>query len=149
MSTEAAAAKSKALWTAWLRRYRARVAADAPAAADDVGAWAKSRAAAMNRVNPRIVLRNYIAQKAIDKATAGDYRAVHALQLQLMAPYDAAPAAAEAAEASAAAEAGAGAGAGADADSSAVDAHTAAGSPLPTCSVDVKPPKWAATMKVS
>lgn len=67
----------------WLQRYADRVRADAldPAA----------RRAGMDRANPLYVLRNWLAQEAIEQAEQGDLGGVHALQLLLQHPYDAQP----------------------------------------------------------
>lgn len=67
----------------WLRRYRARLNADATADA--------SRRARMNAVNPKYVLRNYLAQLAIDKVEQGDYTMVDDLLEVLRRPYDEQP----------------------------------------------------------
>jgi uncharacterized protein YdiU (UPF0061 family) len=64
----------------WLARWAERVRSDARAPAE--------RAAAMNRVNPRYVLRNYLAQQAIDRAEAGDASMIEALLEVLRHPYD-------------------------------------------------------------
>ncbi|ACY18574.1 protein adenylyltransferase SelO [Haliangium ochraceum] len=68
---------------AWLRDYRARVRAD--------GTPDGERAAAMNRVNPKYVLRNYMAQQAIERAEAGDAALVRELLALLRRPYDEQP----------------------------------------------------------
>ena len=68
---------------AWLQRYAARLATD-PLAADE-------RRARMDAANPKFVLRNYLAQQAIERAEAGDLSEVHALQDVLRRPYDEQP----------------------------------------------------------
>ncbi len=50
-----------------------------------------NRIAAMNRVNPKYVLRNYMAQLAIDAADEGDYSIVDELFNLLLKPYDEQP----------------------------------------------------------
>ncbi|GLX79350.1 UPF0061 protein [Thalassotalea insulae] len=45
------------------------------------------RAKKMNQVNPKFVLRNYLAQQAIDKAELGDYSMIKQLQIVLASPY--------------------------------------------------------------
>lgn len=65
---------------AWLARYRARIAVDALAADE--------RSARMRAANPRYVLRNYLAQQAIDRAEQGDLDGVHELLDVMRRPYD-------------------------------------------------------------
>ena len=68
---------------AWLRRYHDRVREDGT---DD-----ETRRRRMNAVNPKYVLRNYLAQLAIDKAEQGDPSLVHDLLELLRHPYDEQP----------------------------------------------------------
>ncbi|GAL34494.1 selenoprotein O and cysteine-containing homologs [Vibrio maritimus] len=42
----------------------------------------------MRKVNPKYILRNYLAQQAIDKAEQGDFSLVHTLAEVLKTPYD-------------------------------------------------------------
>ena len=68
---------------AWLRRYQERVREDGT---DDA-----TRRTRMNAVNPKYVLRNYLAQLAIDRAEQGDNALVHELLELLRRPYDEQP----------------------------------------------------------
>jgi uncharacterized protein YdiU (UPF0061 family) len=65
---------------AWLARYQARLAADARPQPE--------RRAVMHAANPKYVLRNYLAQLAIDAAEQGDYTMVNKLLDVLRRPYD-------------------------------------------------------------
>ncbi len=70
-------------WIAWLTRYLTL---------RDVEAQPREeRIAAMNRVNPRFVLRNYLAQTAIDAASEGDDSVLERLHRVLRRPYDEQP----------------------------------------------------------
>ncbi len=67
----------------WLQNYRERL--------DQEGKTDESRLQQMNRVNPKYVLRNYLAQLAIDKADQGDFSMVNELLEVLRRPYDEQP----------------------------------------------------------
>ncbi|RYZ08657.1 MAG: YdiU family protein [Myxococcales bacterium] len=67
----------------WLRRYAARVKED--------GTSDEDRRRRMNAVNPKFVLRNYVAQLAIDAAEQGDGSVVQELLGVLQRPFDEQP----------------------------------------------------------
>jgi uncharacterized protein YdiU (UPF0061 family) len=67
----------------WLRRYVTRVRED--------GRPDDERRRAMNAVNPKYVLRNYVAQLAIDAAERGDLTVLHELFEVLRHPFDEQP----------------------------------------------------------
>lgn len=71
----------------WLRTYAERVRSDYVLH----GETHAQRNARMNSANPKYVLRNYIAQQAIDKATEGDFSEVENLLQLLRNPYDEQP----------------------------------------------------------
>jgi uncharacterized protein YdiU (UPF0061 family) len=74
---------SRTLTLDWLRRLGARVRAQ------DVDP--QRRRARMNAANPKYVLRNYLAQLAIDAAEAGDPSQIHELLDVMRRPYDEQP----------------------------------------------------------
>lgn len=73
----------KQQWHEWISSYQNRLQKEAQTDVD--------RSAAMNQVNPKYVLRNYMAQMAIDKAEKGDYQLIHELDTLLKHPYDEQP----------------------------------------------------------
>lgn len=64
----------------WIANYRSRVAR--------IGISDAARRRKMNAVNPIYVLRNYLAQLAIDRAEQGDPTGVRELLEVLRKPYD-------------------------------------------------------------
>ena len=69
--------------SSWIRRYLARCREE--------GSSDEIRRQRMNAVNPKYVLRNYLAQLAIDKAEQGDPSMVHELLELFRRPYDEQP----------------------------------------------------------
>jgi uncharacterized protein YdiU (UPF0061 family) len=63
----------------WIERYAARTAREA--------ATPPLSAAQMRAVNPKFILRNYMAEEAIRAADAGDYRLVNELSALLRHPF--------------------------------------------------------------
>lgn len=75
--------KFKPQWIEFLKNYAEILTAERREKSE--------RIAAMNLVNPKYVLRNYMAQLAIDAADAGDYSVVDELFKLLLKPYDEQP----------------------------------------------------------
>ncbi len=67
----------------WIRRWAQRIAQETQST--------EERVAQMKRVNPKYVLRNWMAQLAIDRANDGDYAGVSDLLDLLRFPYDEQP----------------------------------------------------------
>ncbi|MDE2276272.1 MAG: YdiU family protein [Burkholderiales bacterium] len=65
---------------AWAARYAARLALEPGTDAE--------RAQRMNRVNPKLVLRNHLAEAAIRRAAAGDFGEIERLRRALSQPFD-------------------------------------------------------------
>ena len=67
-------------WLNWFDRYKTRLSREDLSPTD--------RRKQMESVNPKYVLRNYMAQKAIDQADQGDYSLIDELYQLLKKPYE-------------------------------------------------------------
>ena len=72
--------ETKEIWLYWFTQYLLKVREEK---LSDI-----ERANKMNKVNPKYVLRNYMAQLAIDSAEKGDYSVLYELYELLKNPYD-------------------------------------------------------------
>jgi uncharacterized protein YdiU (UPF0061 family) len=73
----------RAAFDAWAARYAERLRAE--------GSIDAERSARMNRVNPKFVLRNHLAETAIRRAREGDFGEVRRLLAVLECPFDEQP----------------------------------------------------------
>lgn len=71
--------ENKLKWSAWLEKYSIRLNSE--------GIDSTVRKQKMNQVNPKYVLRNYMAQLAIEAAEKGNYDLIHELYELLKNPY--------------------------------------------------------------
>lgn len=70
-------------WNDWFGRYQARLAREGRAQAEKAGQ--------MNAVNPKYILRNHLAQQAIERAEQGDMSEADRLLMLLARPFDEQP----------------------------------------------------------
>jgi len=70
-------------WERWVVQYQQRTMQEVSSP--------EERVAFMHRVNPKYVLRNYMAQLAIEAAERGEYTLLYELQTLLKAPYEEQP----------------------------------------------------------
>ncbi|KAG2482253.1 hypothetical protein HYH03_018797, partial [Edaphochlamys debaryana] len=148
----------RARWSAWLAQYGARLQERVAAGRLDP----EERVRVMNATNPRFILRNWIAQAAIERAEEGDFSEVARVYALLRNPFSEASVEdllAEALAEAAAAEAGSGgavkdegasssaAAPAAPGEAAAAEAATGASCVLPM--YDGRPPEWAAKLCVT
>lgn len=123
--------KNKQKWNEWLDKYTARLKKEEEGVEDNK-ALGIDRVKKMNSSNPSFILRNYIAQAAIDKAEKGDYSEVQRVLTMLQSPYsDGGQQEAKAGQAA--------------------SSSTSKGQGQNACHADYtgKPPRWASTLKVT
>lgn len=70
----------------WVERYLLRCTLEVDATGQSISD--EQRCAQMRRINPKYILRNYLAQQAIEQAEAGDYSEVQRLAALLRQPFD-------------------------------------------------------------
>uniref|UniRef100_A0A671VIF9 Selenoprotein O n=1 Tax=Sparus aurata TaxID=8175 RepID=A0A671VIF9_SPAAU len=78
--------KQREDWIRWVSRYRRRLAMECDGTTD-LSLVKKERLSVMNSTNPRVVLRNYIAQNSIQAAEKGDFSEVNRVLRVLENPY--------------------------------------------------------------
>ncbi|EFJ44662.1 hypothetical protein VOLCADRAFT_106324 [Volvox carteri f. nagariensis] len=142
-------------WAAWLASYGARLQRAMAAGRLDAG----MRPAVMNATNPRFILRNWIAQQAIEKAEKGDFSEVTRVYALLRNPFSDEDVSellrnvdAKTGTVAAAAAAAAAPGAAAAPPAGPEAASGTAAEPGVSCSLPVydgRPPGWAAKLCVT
>lgn len=82
--------ENETLWYDWINQYQERLSLELndPQNMEDIKAFQETRLLSMNKVNPKLILRNHIAQEAIDLAEKGDFSGVQNLLCRLKQPYD-------------------------------------------------------------
>jgi len=80
--------KDRVLWSEWLNEYFERLSREVTGlSGEEIKAAQASRVDLMNKNNPKFILRNYMAQKAIEDAEKGNYEEVNRLLKLLKNPY--------------------------------------------------------------
>ncbi|KAI0238706.1 Protein adenylyltransferase SelO, mitochondrial [Lamellibrachia satsuma] len=82
--------QDESLWKDWLNKYVDRLQKEVDGEMTETSLKAKNetRVHLMNHNNPKYILRNYIAQNAIDAAEEGDFSEVNRVLKLLSTPYD-------------------------------------------------------------
>ncbi|KAI2653463.1 Protein adenylyltransferase SelO-1, mitochondrial [Labeo rohita] len=88
MDTTAEQLRAKQIedWSCWIQKYRQRLARECESGVD-VEDMQRERVRVMNNNNPYVVLRNYIAQNAIEAAENGDFSEVQRVLKVLEKPF--------------------------------------------------------------
>lgn len=81
--------KDAELWNVWIKRYKRRLWLEVQG--KDWQQVSEARTALMNSNNPKYILRNYIAQNAIEKAENGDLSEVLKVHQLLKKPFEEQP----------------------------------------------------------
>ncbi|XP_022088573.1 selenoprotein O-like isoform X1 [Acanthaster planci] len=141
----------RAKWEAWLDSYRKRLIKETEGLDSEsaLGEFNQKRVKTMNASNPRFILRNYIAQNAIEAAEKGDFTEVQRVLKLLETPYsdtvDLGSLATKQSTSSATTDEDAGA-------SSSVGSCQPAVTPIKSCAglaYDSRPPQWASELRVT
>lgn len=87
MTEEEYRERNKRLWAMWLQAYKERLKIDCEANNNNTEIQFSERLKLMQSANPRIVLRNYLAEEAINSAEKGDYSVAQKLFNALSTPF--------------------------------------------------------------
>uniref|UniRef100_A0A8C6VL69 Selenoprotein O n=1 Tax=Naja naja TaxID=35670 RepID=A0A8C6VL69_NAJNA len=79
--------RNKKTWENWLQNYRVRLEKEMEHISN-IDTWNDERLKIMNASNPKYILRNYIAQRAIEAAENGDFLEVRRVLKLLERPYE-------------------------------------------------------------
>uniref|UniRef100_A0A670YIC5 Selenoprotein O n=2 Tax=Pseudonaja textilis TaxID=8673 RepID=A0A670YIC5_PSETE len=79
--------RNKKTWTNWLQKYRLRLEKEMEHISY-TDTWNEERLKIMKASNPKYILRNYIAQRAIEAAENGDFLEVRRVLKVLERPYE-------------------------------------------------------------
>ncbi|XP_064400171.1 protein adenylyltransferase SelO, mitochondrial-like [Halichondria panicea] len=85
MSVEEKRERDKETWTLWIKTYSERLSQEIEGL--DASEVCRNRVKVMAQNNPKCILRNHIAQKAIELAEEGDYSEVRKVLQILKKPY--------------------------------------------------------------
>uniref|UniRef100_G1KAH0 Selenoprotein O n=1 Tax=Anolis carolinensis TaxID=28377 RepID=G1KAH0_ANOCA len=87
LTTSDLLSRNKGHWKDWLQKYKARLEKDMEHVSN-VDTWHAEHVKIMNSNNPKYILRNYIAQNAIEAAENGDFMEVEKVLKRLEKPYE-------------------------------------------------------------